>query len=201
MEQEPDRRSILGWATCGLGAIFTAIIGVPIVCYAIDPRHRLGPKSNFKLVEGIKLDELTAEPRQGVIRDVRVDAWTLYPNDVIGRVWVVKVGDKPDLTGDKLRAFNDNTMAEKEKYLRVFTTICPHLGCSVNSEPNKGFACPCHGAEFKLDGSRANNANPALRGMDTLEWEIDDTDPDSNRIKVKYQNFATSIEEKKPAGS
>jgi menaquinol-cytochrome c reductase iron-sulfur subunit len=200
MDQEPDRRSILGWATCGLGAIFTAIIGVPIVCYAIDPRHRLGPKSNFKLVEDIKLEELSAEPRQGVIRDVRVDGWTLYPNDVIGRVWVVKVGDKPDLTGDNLQKFNESAMTEKEKYLRVFTTICPHLGCSVNLDA-AGFACPCHGAQFKLDGERANAANPALRGMDTLEWEIDDADPDRNRIKVKYQSFATSIEAKKPVGS
>ena len=30
--------------------------------------------------------------------------------------------------------------------------------------------------------------------MDTLEWDLDDTDPDRNRIKVKYQNFETSIE-------
>lgn len=201
MEQEPDRRSLLGWATCGLGAIFSAIIGVPMVCYAMDARHRQGPKSNLKLVEGIKLDDLNADPRQGVIRDVRVDGWTLYPNDVIGRVWVVKVSEKPDLsTPEKLKAFNENTMAEKQKYLRVFTTICPHLGCSVNHDANV-FACPCHGAVFNLDGDRANDANPALRGMDTLEWEIDDTDPTLNRIKVKYQNFTTSIKAKKPAGS
>jgi menaquinol-cytochrome c reductase iron-sulfur subunit len=198
MEQDPDRRSILGWATCGLGAIFSAIIGVPIVCYALDPRHRQGPKSNLKLVDGIKLNDLGDEPRQGVIRDVRVDGWTLYPNDVIGRVWVVKVGNKPDLSGTKLDEFNKSAMTEKEKYVRVFTTICPHLGCSVNSDA-KGFACPCHGAEFKLNGERANAANPALRGMDTLEWEIDADDLD--RIRVKYQNFATSIEAKKPAGS
>ncbi len=200
MEQENHRRSFLGWATCGLGAIFTAIIGIPIVCYAIDPRHRKGPKSNLKLVEGIKLDELTKnDPRQGVIRDVRVDGWTLYPNDVIGRVWVVRVGEKPDLsTEEKVKAFNASDHAVKEAYLLVFTTICPHLGCSVNNVGGEaGFACPCHAATFNLDGKRATAANPALRGMDTLKWVIDDTDPDLNRIKVEYKSFTTSIEEKK----
>ena len=204
MEQENDRRSFLGWATCGLGAIFTAIIGVPIVCFAIDPRHRKGPQSKLKLVEGIKLGDLAMnDPRQGVIRDIRVDGWTLYPNDVIGRVWVVRVGEPPPRdTVEKVKAFNASSAAVKETHVLVFTTICPHLGCSVNSVGGAaGVACPCHAATFELNGKRATAANPALRGMDTLEWEIDETDlPDFNRIKVKYENFTTSIEEKKSSG-
>src|SRR5439155_17617809 len=96
MEPDPDRRSFLSFAIFGLGAIFSAILGVPIVAYLLDPRHRKGTESSFKLVEGIKLDELVKDsPKQGVIRDTRVDGWTLYPNDVIGRVWVVQVGDRP----------------------------------------------------------------------------------------------------------
>jgi Rieske Fe-S protein len=197
MAQETDRRSFLGWATIGLGAIFSAVFGAPIVAYVLDPRHRKGPKSDFKLVEGIKLDELDVgrPPRQGVVRDTRTDGWTLYPNDVIGRVWVVQIGARP---ANPAAA----TAAEKAAYLVVFTTICPHLGCSVNVDSaGTGFACPCHNATFKLpDGERATAANPALRGMDTLEWEFDDADPDFNRIRVKYLNFETSKEEKKPIG-
>src|ERR1017187_2040633 len=91
MQPETDRRSFLSFAIFGLGAIFSTIIGVPIAAFVLDPRNRKGHVSNFKLVEGIKLDELLLNepPRQGVIRDVRVDGWTLYPNDVLGRVWVV----------------------------------------------------------------------------------------------------------------
>lgn len=193
MDHEPNRRSIFALAIFGLSAIFSAVIGVPIVCYAIDPRHRKGPKSNFKLVEGVKLDDpiLASTPMQGVIRDVRVDGWTLYPNDVIGRVWVVQVGARPpDVT--------HLTPEQKAAYLIVFTTICPHLGCSVNLDSaGTGFACPCHNATFHRDGERATAGNPALRGMDTLEWEFDETDPDRNRISVKYQSFVTSIDVKK----
>ncbi len=202
MDSEPNRRSILGWAVAGLNAIFAAVIGVPIICYAIDPRHRKGPKSELKLIDGVKLQELARNtPVQGVIRDRRVDGWTLYPNDVIGRVWVVQVTRPTLTTPSQVAAFNRLEMSEKEKFIIVFTTICPHLGCSVNlNNAGDGFACPCHAATFGLDGSRATEANPAKRGMDTLEWIIDADDPDINRILVKYQNFTTSIEEKKTTG-
>jgi len=201
MQQDTDRRSFLAWAIVGLGAIFSAIIGIPIVCFAIDPRHRKGPRSNFKLVDGIKLDELTLNnPKQGVISDTRIDGWTLYPNDVIGRVWVVPVAARPAglSTREAVENFNQDE-AKKAAYVLVFTTICPHLGCSVNVGA-PGFACPCHNATFLLNGTRATAANPALRGMDTLEWEIDTDDPDFNRIKVRYQSFVPSIAEKKPIG-
>jgi Rieske Fe-S protein len=196
MDQQPDRRSFLSFAIFGIGAVFSAIIGVPIACYVLDPRHRKGAGGDFKLVEGVNLADLRKEstPKQGVIRDRRVDAWTLYPNDVIGRVWVVQVGDRPTDVANL-------TQAQKDAYLLVFTTICPHLGCSVNlNSEGHGFACPCHSATFKLDGDRATAANPALRGMDHLEWEFDEADPGHNLIKVKYENFVTSIAEKKKIG-
>jgi Rieske Fe-S protein len=203
MAQDTDRRSFLSWAIFGLGAIFSAIIGVPIVCYALDPRHRHGPKSSLKPVDRINLDELEKDiPKQGTIRDTRIDGWTLYPNDVIGRVWVVQVAAaRPAglMTKDEVENFNKDA-AKKAAYLIVFTTICPHLGCSVNVGA-PAFACPCHNATFLLTGTRAEaDDNPALRGMDTLEWEIDADDPDFNRIKVKFQNFVTGIAEKKTIG-
>jgi menaquinol-cytochrome c reductase iron-sulfur subunit len=202
--EQPSRRSLLGWAAVGIGAIFSAIIGFPIVCYVIDPRHRKGPKSTMKLVEGVKLDELVLDPPkpvQGVVRDTRTDAWTLYPNDVIGRVWVVRMGARPDLsTPEKVEAFNIGSQAKKEDYLIVFTTICPHLGCSVNlNNTGNGFLCPCHAASYDLNGERTG-ANPAKRGMDTLAWNIDPADPDANRILVEYRNFKTLEEKKVPLG-
>ena len=32
------------------------------------------------------------------------------------------------------------------------SAVCTHLGCNVNHEPDKGFACPCHGSTFEEDG-------------------------------------------------
>lgn len=178
MADSQDRRSLLRWATHGLGLVFAAVLGIPAVAYLIDPRHRKGASADLRLVDGVRLDDsqlAAGVPIQGVIRDVRVDGWTLHPNDVLGRVWVVK----------------DATIASG---FRVFTTICPHLGCSVNLG-GAGFACPCHGARFGLDGQQIQ-PNPALRSMDELDWEPDPTDP--QQILVRYQNFQPGVAEKKP---
>jgi menaquinol-cytochrome c reductase iron-sulfur subunit len=191
--EQPNRRSLLTWAIFGISAIFSAILGVPIVAYVLDPRNRKGPKSEMRLVEGVKLDDLIANtPVQGVVRDTRMDGWTLYPNDVLGRVWVVQVGARPANVAEM-------TEAQKNAYLMVFTTICPHLGCSVNTGPT-GFACPCHAATFRVDGTRAAAANPAQRGMDTLAWEIDPDDPEHNRIKVTYKKYEANNAKKIPLG-
>ncbi|MSQ94403.1 MAG: hypothetical protein EXR98_07585 [Gemmataceae bacterium] len=202
MAPEPDRRSFLSFATFGIGAIFSAVLGIPLGAYFLDPRHRKGPKSDLKLVSDVTLADLVVgtPPMQGVIRDTRTDGWTLYPNDVLGRVWVVQLGVRPNLTTPaKVEEFNASAMPAKEAYVIVFTTICPHLGCSVNLDgAGTGFACPCHAATFVLNGARAAASNPALRGMDTLEWEIDPEDPDANRIKVKYQNFKSLQVAKEP---
>jgi menaquinol-cytochrome c reductase iron-sulfur subunit len=172
-----ERRSFLGWAVNGLGAVFAAVLGVPALAYLGDGRNRAAPNRGFRTVSGIKLDDTLQEgkPVQGVIRDVRRDAWNVS-QDVVGRVWVVKLPG-----GD----------------IKVFTTICPHLGCSINLDsPPQGFTCPCHGGKFQLDGSLDMNVanNPAPRGMDTLEWRRDSKDP--TLLEVKYQNFRQAEHEK-----
>ncbi len=198
MTPEPDRRSFLSLAIFGIGAIFSAILGVPLIAYFVDPRNRKAPQSSFKVVENVKLNELDIDkPVQGVIRDTRVDGWTLYPNDVIGRVWVVKKNELPaDVRGeDKISEFNAKPMVEKERFFFVFTTICPHLGCSVNlNTAGNGFGCPCHNATFALDGAKTT-PEPAKRGMDSLAWQLDVIDP--TRIQVEFKKFVASIEEKK----
>lgn len=200
MAEETDRRSFLSFFSLAIifvGAVFSAVLGAPIICYVIDPRHRKGPKSAMKLVDGIKLNELDKDkPHQGVVRDTRTDGWTLYPNDVIGRVWVIRKGDPPDLSSrEKIKAFNASDDDKKKEYLLVFTTICPHLGCSVNmTNDGDGFLCPCHGAGFDLKGVRDDEENPAKRDMDSLDWEIDESD--RTQLLVTYQNFK-ALEETK----
>ncbi len=39
------------------------------------------------------------------------------------------------------------------------STICTHLGCIVKQE-GAGFACPCHGSQFKLDGAVTKGPAP-----------------------------------------
>jgi len=169
------RRSFLIWAINGLGAIFAAILGIPSILYLLDPRHRTA-EASFRPIEGIRLTSLReGEPVQGVIRAVRRDAWTLHPSDVIGRVWVVRTGPGP-------------------QEIKVFTTVCPHLGCSVNANNSAdcAFRCPCHAAQYRIDGSVIDGPPP--RPMDTLDWQLDPANPDL--LRVQYQNFIQGIAEK-----
>jgi Rieske Fe-S protein len=181
---DADRRSILKWCTHGLGAIFAAILGVPAVAYLVDARNRKAPDNAFRPVQGVRVSDINEvnRPVQGVIRDVRRDAWTLHPSDVIGRVWIVRAR-----AGDTANCF------------QVFTTECPHLGCSINLIANGApfFKCPCHEAEFQCDGNRIERAdytNPAPRDMDALDIELardpDNADPNNHDLfMVRFQKF------------
>jgi Rieske Fe-S protein len=182
-----ERRSFLRWAIYGLSALFSAVLGIPAVLYGIDARNRPAPQRGYRKVEGVNLDDLRAQPPnrpvQGVIRDIRRDAWTLS-EDIVGRVWVMKT------------PAND---------FQVFTTICPHLGCSINLDPPPaangqppGYTCPCHGGKFHIDGSLDVNVpqNPAPRGMDPLDSRVDPADP--NVLQVVYKNFYPAKHERVP---
>jgi quinol---cytochrome c reductase iron-sulfur subunit, bacillus type len=164
-----ERRSFLKWSIHGLGLLFAAILGVPAVAYLIDARNRPARPGQFKTVA--HLSELTeGVPHQAVIQEARFDAWTLHPNDVVGRVWLIR--------------------RDKET-VDAYTTICPHLGCSVNfEERNRLFICPCHGGTFDIHCQRVERpgfTNPAPRGMDRLECRRDPADPDL--IQVRFENF------------
>ena len=97
-EQEPEenpmgRRPFLQKVVHGMGALFGALVGIPAIAYLIDARNRPVPPGAFKKAADIK-DLKIGEPTQVVIRDVRQDAWTLHPNDVLGRVWLIRRDDK-----------------------------------------------------------------------------------------------------------
>jgi menaquinol-cytochrome c reductase iron-sulfur subunit len=183
-----DRRTFLVWATNGMGALFATVLGLPALAYLVDPRNRATRETGWRTVAHLgALAPLT--PTEAVIKETRKDAWTLHPDDIVGRVWLVRQNE-----GDALTAF---------------TTICPHLGCSVNWVPappgqpadSGQFLCPCHGGRFQLDGDRVlggGASNPAPRSMDKLEVRVV-PDPDNARdklVQVQYLRFKAMQEKK-----
>jgi len=154
-----DRRTLLKWVINGLGALFGVVLGLPALAFLVDPRKRKGSQGDFRTVA--RLSELAVDvPHQAIIRELRRDAWTLHPNDVVGRVWLLR---------------------REDNQVDAFTTICPHLGCSVNFQSAENlFVCPCHNGTYDLSGHRHERpgaANPAPRGMDRLpvHLELDPT--------------------------
>jgi menaquinol-cytochrome c reductase iron-sulfur subunit len=83
---------------------------------------------------------------------------------------------------------------DSQGQLRVLTSICPHLGCTIPwSKEKKEFACPCHGATFAADGTRLGG--PSLRGMDTLETSTED-----GKLLVRFQYFRQLVSDKEVIG-
>lgn len=174
--------------TGALSALFGLLLGVPGVAYLIDPRNRRTAETGFHRVALLsELPEPNEDgvpiPHQVVIRAARRDAWTLHADETIGRVWLVR---------------------DAENGVKAFTTICPHLGCSVNFDAGKHrFECPCHNGTFEITGDRVaqvkgGGANPAPRGMDSLDVQTASVPDDENDvfIEVKYENFRQGRHEK-----
>lgn len=169
-----DRRTFLQWLIHGLNGVFAVLLGVPAVAYLLDPRNRPAPEGALRTVARLRALRV-GEPYAAVVRATRRDAWTLHPDDVIGRVWLVR---QPDDT------------------VRAFTQICPHLGCPIGHQGDQ-FTCPCHHATFDSQGVRLMEGgdNPAPRNMDSLQCDVVGTGPEAT-VQVKYVNFIPGREDK-----
>ncbi|WP_020526381.1 ubiquinol-cytochrome c reductase iron-sulfur subunit [Flexithrix dorotheae] len=57
---------------------------------------------------------------------------------------------------------------------RSLSKVCTHQGCVIDLQGNSGFACPCHGSQFNIDGSVTKG--PAERNLDEIRLEkVDDS--------------------------
>lgn len=95
-------------------------------------------------------------PARVILKADRTDAWLSRPGTPVGPVLVQRLA---------------------EDRFRVFSGICPHLGCSVGvTEKPAGYLCPCHRSNFDSGGALLPHedgaTNPAPRGLDTLEWRV-----------------------------
>ncbi len=179
---ETGRRSFLKWLSGLLGATVAAIVGIPTVSFAISSlRKQTSPQASLRRV--VRLGDLPQDrPVMIPIVGDLEDAWTVYADEPIGRVWLARgTLDSADPT---------------KTPLKVFSAVCPHLGCTVQlGSDGKLFVCPCHNAAFKFDGERiavcaGGGQNPSPRGMDPLEYKIvQDGATKDWWVEVKYEQF------------
>ncbi len=179
------RRSVLRWLVRGMGAILAAVLAIPAIAYLIDPRNRAGAASTFKDVT--RLSQLpVGEPREFMVRSTIRDAWNIRPNEVVGRVFLVR----------------RQTGTGQAPVVDAFTTICPHLGCSVaftgDTRPGDvAFLCPCHGGRFDIQG-KVFQGNVAPRNMDALAVRLEPIPDESDQmVQVEYKKFYGNRAEKR----
>jgi quinol---cytochrome c reductase iron-sulfur subunit, bacillus type len=156
----PERRSFLGLISGLIVAGISTVLGVTIGRYSISPAFSTSNEQDWTDLGS--LDEF-AEGKL-VKKNVIVSqdaAWGKFQTQ--RSVWVIRKGES----------------------VNVFSGVCPHLGCSVNTRADK-FICACHGSEWNVEGSTLTGPTP--RGLDTLEFRVED-----KKLKVKYQDFKQGI--------
>jgi len=185
-----NRRRLLEWLCRAITVAWAGVLAVPGVRYVIDPLHRRrGEGAVARRVA--RLEDLVPEvPKLLPVTGSRRDAWTLYPEETIGRVWLIR------RTGEGI--------APEEAVVEAFTSVCPHLGCLVERDDARdGFHCPCHKAVFDASGEAVPNGelgriNPTPRGMDRLECRlVSDEESGPLWVEVTYEKFEYGLTEKR----
>jgi menaquinol-cytochrome c reductase iron-sulfur subunit len=165
------RRSFLA-ALLGVGAVFVgALLSVPLIRFALFPLIRRTTELKGSPVGELSEFMSSTEPVMRTIQIEQVDGWRKAVSEKA--VYITK---------------------DSQGQLRVLTSICPHLGCSVPwNKEKKEFVCPCHGGTFAPDGSRVSG--PSLRGMDTLETSVE-----NGQLLVQFQYFRQLVSDKEVIG-
>jgi len=166
-----NRRSFLG-ALLGVGSVFVGtLLSVPLIRFALFPLLRRTTELKSSSLGELREFSSLTEPMMRTIQIEQLDGWRRAVSEKA--VYVTK---------------------DSQGQLRVLTSVCPHLGCTVpwNKEKNL-FVCPCHGATFALDGTRVSG--PSLRGMDALETSVQD-----GQLQVRFQYFRQLVSDKEVIG-
>ena len=144
----------------------------------LNPLRQKGQAGRFFRIATLDALPDDGTPRKFPVIADRKDAWTIFPNEPIGSVFLRKTGGPTD----------------KADGVEAFCVICPHAGCFICYDEKKSeFLCPCHTAHFDLSGKRTDANSPSPRDMDALE-EIEIRN--GNEIWVKFQDFCTGSSQK-----
>ncbi len=162
----------------GVVAVFPFLAGIAVFLDPLRRRQRANGDTGGDLEGFVRVASLETVPADGVPRQFPViadqhDAWTFFPQQRIGSVFLRR--------------------DPETKELQCFTSICPHAGCSVDyAAETQTFNCPCHSSQFTSDG-QVIPPTPSPRGMDPMEVHVSD----NGEILVKYVSYLTGTEERK----
>jgi menaquinol-cytochrome c reductase iron-sulfur subunit len=138
----------------------------------LDPLRRKTAAATFLPVTDLAAIPDDGVPRQFAVVAERVDAWTGFPREPIGAVYLRR--------------------QKGSKEVEALTATCPHAGCFIDLEPGgRSFRCPCHNSSFTLDGGIVE-PSPSPRPMDSLECRV----AENGEVAVKWQSFRAGIADK-----
>jgi Rieske Fe-S protein len=150
---EATRGEFLSLTTVGLGAVIGGVIGVPATAYLLSPVTK---ETTFDPVFLGDVSKFNTETQFNPTAATYIEDAN-NPATSPGLAWVHYTGKS-----------NTDWHAEDAMFV-VFSNRCMHLGCPIATTP-QGFACPCHGGQYDMNGART--AGPPIRSLDRFQWEI-----------------------------
>jgi Rieske Fe-S protein len=124
-----SRRDFVKLITGVIGAVIGVVVGVPAIDYLIDPALKAGAKDAW--IPLGKLDSFPiGTPTLATFTRSTVNGWEKTVN-----------------------SYGLFVLRKSETDTLVLSNKCTHLGCHVNwNTDKKEYICPCHDAQFGLDG-------------------------------------------------
>lgn len=170
-----DRRGFLTrFAAAAVGAIVALVPAAAGLAVFLDPLRRKNRLEGFLRVTSLSALPADGMPRQFPVMASRSDAWSGFPQDSLGAVYLVR--DALD-------------------QVTCFNAVCPHAGCFVDFIFRaREFRCPCHDSAFELSGARVGADCPSPRDLDSLE--VDKARLTQGEVWVRFQNFRAGKAEK-----
>lgn len=160
-----SRRSFFGALLIVGGVAMSALLAVPVLRYVLYPLYSNSALSKWSKI-GL-VDSLPAPGSPPVMKQItfrKLDGW------------------RETVTTESVYLVHS-----AEGKLRVLSSVCPHLGCTVQWQASTDkFLCPCHGSEFTPQGKLAKG--PARRGMDPLPTQEKDGD-----LLVHFEFFREDV--------
>jgi Rieske Fe-S protein len=155
--EKTTRRDLMLKIGLGLNVVAGAMIGVPVLGYALSSFAKKMPLAWINLGD---LDQFPLNStRLASYRNPEARPWDGMTANI--PCWV--------------RRYEQ----DDKQLFQVFAINCAHLGCPVRwFEESKLFLCPCHGGAYYQDGSYA--AGPPPRGLYEYEHKVE-----SNALWVK----------------
>ncbi len=168
---------LAAWA---LGAAAAAVPLASGLVAFLNPLRQTSRSGAFLPLTPLDMVPADGTPKKFAVIAGHTDAWTVFPPEPIGAVFLQRVGGN-GLSGIPVVAWQ---------------VICPHAGCAIDFEPSPhggSFLCPCHAATFNLAGKRAQANSPSPRDMDRLAVEIR-----NGEVWVKFETFTVGTARKVP---
>ena len=173
-DTELPRRTFVGLVTSFVMGIIGLLMAIPAIGYFLGPLRRKSGEAAAFVDVGALAEIPLREWRLLALEMVQEDGWK--KTRVRHAIWVYR-----QVPGDQ--------------EITVFSSICPHLGCPVNWQPDQSrFYCPCHGGIFDTEGKQTGGPPP--RSLDPLDYEVR-----AGRLWVRWQDFKIGVAERTPVSA